>query len=72
MKTIVRIWRFYVDGFKQMTIGKTLWLLILIKLFIIFCILKVFFFPNFLNSVADNDDGKEEYVSSQLIQRTPP
>ena len=72
MKTIVRIWRFYVDGFKQMTIGKTLWLLILIKLFIIFCILKVFFFPNFLNSVADDESQKEEYVSSQLIQRTPP
>jgi len=67
--TIVKIWRFYVDGFRSMTIGKTLWLLIFIKLFIIFCILKVFFFPNFLSTVTDDDSQKDDYVSSQLINR---
>ncbi|MCR4764965.1 MAG: DUF4492 domain-containing protein [Bacteroidaceae bacterium] len=67
---IVKIWRFYVDGFKSMTIGKTLWLLIFIKLFIMFCILRVFFFPNFLNSVTDDDSQKDDYVSSQIINRS--
>lgn len=71
MKNIVtKIWRFYVDGFKSMTIGKTLWLLIFIKLFIMFCILRVFFFPNFLNSVTDDDSQKDDYVSSQIIGRS--
>ena len=46
---ILRIWKFYWDGFRSMTIGRTLWALILIKLFIMFAILKLFFFPDFLS-----------------------
>ena len=38
----VRIFRFYVDGFRNMTLGKTLWTIILIKLFIMFFVLKLF------------------------------
>jgi uncharacterized membrane protein len=72
MKNMVtKIWRFYADGFRSMTIGKTLWLLIFIKLFIMFCILRVFFFPNFLNSVTDDNSQKDDYVSSQIINRIP-
>ena len=43
---IKRIIRFYVEGFKSMTVGKTLWALIILKLFIMFAILKLFFFPD--------------------------
>lgn len=67
--TLIKIWRLYIDGFRSMTIGKTLWMLIFIKLFIMFCILRVFFFPNFLNSVTDDDSQKDDYVSSQIIDR---
>lgn len=66
--TIQKIWRFYVDGFRGMTLGKTLWLIILVKLFIMFFILRIFFFPNYLNSSAEGED-KEEYVSRELIDR---
>ena len=66
--TIQKIWRFYVDGFRGMTLGKTLWLIILVKLFIMFFILRIFFFPNYLNSSAVGED-KEEYVSRELIDR---
>lgn len=41
------MFRFYVDGFRSMTVGKTLWAIILVKLFIMFAILKLFFFPDF-------------------------
>ena len=41
-----RAFDLYYDGFRSMRLGKTLWAIILIKLFIIFAILKVFFFPN--------------------------
>jgi hypothetical protein len=51
-----------------MTLGKTLWIIILVKLFIMFAILKVFFFPNFLNRFG-SDTAKEEYVSQELIDR---
>ena len=40
-KQIITIYCFYRDGFRQMTWGRTLWWLILVKLFVIFVILKV-------------------------------
>jgi hypothetical protein len=51
-----------------MTIGKTLWAVILIKLFIIFVILKIFFFPDFLSEKA-KENKQDVYVTNQLIQR---
>lgn len=64
------LYAFYKDGFKNMTIGRTLWAIVLIKLFIMFAILKVFFFPNFLNSKFETDEEKAGYVSSELIDRS--
>ncbi|MDR1102523.1 MAG: DUF4492 domain-containing protein [Tannerella sp.] len=63
-----RVFRFYVDGFRNMTVGKTLWCIILIKLFIMFCLLKPVFFPRFLGQF-ETDAEKEEYVSSELANR---
>ncbi len=64
-----RAWDLYYDGFRQMTLGKTLWLVILIKLFIIFIVLKLLFFPNFLSTHSEK--GKEaEFVSSQLLKKS--
>lgn len=65
----VNIWRFYLDGFRSMTLGRTLWLIILVKLFILFFILRLFFFPRFLDTPAAGDD-KEDYVSNELIHRS--
>lgn len=45
--TLLAIWNFYLEGFRSMTLGRTLWLIILVKLFIMFFILKIFFFPDF-------------------------
>ena len=58
----------YVDGFRSMTLGKTLWLIIGIKLFIFFVIIKILFFPDFLSSKSDTDEGKAQYVREQLTQ----
>ena len=58
----------YYDGFRQMTLGRTLWFVIAVKLFIIFAILKVFFFPNFLKEHAP--EGQEaEFVATELQKR---
>ena len=59
----------YVDGFRSMTVGKTLWLIIGIKLFIFFVIIKILFFPNFLSSKSDTDEGKAQYVREQLTKK---
>jgi uncharacterized membrane protein len=66
--TLKKIWNFYLDGFKSMTYGKTLWLIILLKLFILFVILKLFFFRDDLNRHANTDQQKSEYVLDQLIK----
>ncbi|MDR2776041.1 MAG: DUF4492 domain-containing protein [Tannerella sp.] len=64
----VRIIRFYLEGFKSMDVGRTLWALILIKLFIMFCVLKIFFFPRYLNQF-DSMSEREDYVSEELVNR---
>ena len=68
MSIIKRIFNFYVEGFRSMTVGKALWLLILIKLFIMFAILKLFFFPDLLSSNFDNDDDRARHVRSELLK----
>lgn len=68
--TLAKIWRFYIDGFKNMTWGRQLWVVILVKLFIMFAILKVFFFPDFLKSKTDEE--KSDFVSTELVRRIPP
>ena len=64
----IRIYHFYLEGFREMKLGKTLWLIILVKLFIMFFILKLFFFPNYLGKL-DGDSSKEEHVTGELINR---
>ena len=61
-----KIFYFYYDGFKAMTLGKTLWIIILVKLFIFFFVLKLFFFPDLLNTRFDTDDERAEHVSVEL------
>lgn len=69
MSLPVKIWRFYADGFRQMTVGKKLWILILIKLFILFFIFKLFFFPDILKRDYDSDEERAAAVRSTLINR---
>ena len=65
-----RLYRFYRDGFRRMTVGRTLWKIIALKLFIMFAILKLFFFPNFLSTHFANDSQRADYVLNQLTQPT--
>ena len=66
---VVRIFDFYVDGFRQMTWGRSLWLIILIKLFVMFAILKCFFFPDFLADKGTNGEI-HDYVATELVERS--
>lgn len=64
---LYRVYDLYYDGFRKMTLGRTLWAIILIKLFIIFAILKVFFFPDFLKEHAEGDEAG--YVATQILNQ---
>ncbi|MBR6032443.1 MAG: DUF4492 domain-containing protein [Bacteroidaceae bacterium] len=66
MKWLNDTWHLYYDGFRSMTLGRTLWAVILVKLFIIFVVLKLFFFPNYIKEHAREGD-EAEFVSSQLL-----
>ena len=61
-----RVYDLYYDGFRQMRLGRTLWTIIAIKLFIIFAILKVFFFPNYIKEHA-NKGQEAEFVATQTL-----
>ncbi len=63
-KTIVSIYNFYRDGFKNMTWGRSLWLLIFLKVIILFLVLRMFFFKPVM--AGKTDEQKSEYVGSQL------
>jgi hypothetical protein len=66
MKWLRKAWYLYVDGFRSMTLGRTLWIVILVKLFIIFIVLKLCFFPNYIKEHAREGD-EAEFVSSQIL-----
>jgi len=61
-----KIFTFYYDGFLRMTWGRKLWGIILIKLFIMFAILRLFFFPDLLKRDFNSDEERASYVLDQL------
>lgn len=64
--TLGRIWNLYADGFRNMTWGRTLWILILLKVIILFAILRAFFFQPVL--AGKSEEQKIEYVGTQLTR----
>ena len=67
MNTLKKIYRFYADGFRNMRLGSILWLVVLVKLFIIFAVLKLFFFPDHIGENAEK--GHEaEFVADEILK----
>ncbi len=63
---LYKIFNFYKEGFFSMRIGRKLWLIIGIKLFILFVILKLFFFNDFLSSKFSTNQQKANYVFDEI------
>ena len=66
MNGLKRIARFYIDGFRGMTLGRTLWAIILVKLFVLFAVLKLFFFPDPLAGKSTDERGS--FVGEALTE----
>ena len=64
-----RVWDLYYDGFRNMTVGKTLWAIILVKLFIFFVIMKMLFFPNILKRDFNTDEERADHVRNELLKK---
>jgi len=65
---VKKILRFYIDGFKGMTLGRILWTIILIKLFVLFVVLKLFFFPDMLKKNYHTDKERSAHVIENFTQ----
>lgn len=69
MKQIIsNIFQFYYQGFRIMTVGKKLWAIIIIKLVVMFLVLKLFFFPNYLKTNFKTDEERSNHVIEQLTK----
>nr|WP_319400022.1 DUF4492 domain-containing protein [uncultured Carboxylicivirga sp.] len=68
MDRLKRVYQFYIDGFKNMPgWGRKLWIIILIKLFIMFAILKLFFFRDTLKNRYSTEEERANHVLEELI-----
>lgn len=68
IETASKIFSFYRDGFRSMTVGKTLWKIIFIKLLVMFAVLKLFFFPNYLKQNFETDAQRGAHVLEQITR----
>lgn len=67
LKRVLGVFEFYRQGFSAMRLGKTLWGVIFVKLFVIFVLLKIFVFDENLNSTFAKDADKSDFVLRNLI-----
>ena len=69
-KVLCSIYRLYADGFRQMTWGKQLWWLIILKLILLFVVLRVFFFKPAMAGL--DEEEKIEVVVKSLTPSPSP
>ncbi|MDD3770600.1 MAG: DUF4492 domain-containing protein [Sulfuricurvum sp.] len=63
-----RIADLYVEGFRAMKVGRQLWLLIALKLLILFGVMKILFFPDVLKTRFDSDAERSAHVLENLTK----
>lgn len=61
-----RVADLYVDGFRNMTVGRTLWVLIILKVALLLLVFKLIFFPDLLQRDYDSDQDRAQAVRSSL------
>ena len=64
--TLLSIWNFYVEGFRNMTWGRPWWFLIFLKVVILFLVLRMFFFEPVL--AGKSEEQKIEHVGKELMR----
>lgn len=68
-QVLASIYNFYIDGFRNMTVGKILWTIILIKLFIMFFIIKPLFYSPATANNSETGQDRQENVYEELLNR---
>ena len=63
---LLSIYQFYAEGFRQMTWGRPLWWLILLKVVVLFLVRRLFFFQPVRS--GKTDEQKMEHVGRELMK----
>ncbi|MDY5968530.1 MAG: DUF4492 domain-containing protein [Bacteroidales bacterium] len=63
-----KVVNFYIEGFRNMTWGRTLWALVLLKVFILFAILRLVFFRP---AMAGKTDAQKSEMVAELLTEQP-
>jgi hypothetical protein len=66
MRAMKSFFMFYIDGFRGMRVGKTLWKLILIKLVVILVFLKYFVHDTNFNTLYKTKEEKVNFVYTNI------
>ena len=72
MQMLKKIFAFYRDGFREMRVGRILWIIILVKLFIMFAVLKLFFFRDPMAGMNDEERAMtvmEKLTGNQTLNK---
>ena len=67
MNRLKSIAKFYIEGFRNMNWGRPLWIVIFLKLFILFFVLRLFFFKPVLSGKTESE--KSDFVGGSLVER---
>lgn len=66
MEALKNIFNFYYTGFRDMKLGKTLWLIVFVKLFIMIFILKFLIFNKTIYSEFQTDEDRVNFIYQNL------
>ena len=66
MMTVKNVFLFYINGFRNMRVGKILWKIIFFKLFIILVFLNLFIYDKTLKTQFQSDEEKSAFVYENL------
>lgn len=69
MNIIKQTFSMYIDGFRNMTVGKTLWKIVFIKLLVILVFLKFFVHDKTFKTEYQTFEEKSEFVINNLTRR---
>jgi hypothetical protein len=68
-RMVTKFFYLYYDGFRSMTTGNKLWIIIAVKLAIMFLVLKLFFFPDILKTQYHTDKERGDHVIHELTNK---
>lgn len=68
MRLLKSIYGFYLEGFKKMVIGKTLWKIVFVKIALILLVLNYFVYDRSINTEYKSEKQKSDFVYKNLVK----